>query len=109
MALSFRIDDDHDAYRHKIDDDRSAKGIVLDECVTAETAAALSGYNIQHVRRLAYEGKLEAVRVGRAWLIKLDSLQHYLRQARRMGDDRYGPRNGATLSEASLLSGGNMG
>jgi excisionase family DNA binding protein len=90
------------------DDDRSAKGIVLDECVTAETAAALTGYNIQHIRRLAYDGKLEAVRVGRAWLIKLESLHHYLRQARRIDDVRYGPRSKATLSETSLLSGGNM-
>jgi hypothetical protein len=46
------------------DDSRSAKGIILDDCVTAETAAALTGYNIQHIRRLAYDGKLEAVRVG---------------------------------------------
>jgi excisionase family DNA binding protein len=88
------------------DDDRSAKGIILDDCVTAETAAALTGYNIQHVRRLAYDGKLEAVRVGRAWLISLESLRRYLRQARRMGDDRYGPRSKATLAEATLLSGG---
>jgi excisionase family DNA binding protein len=88
------------------DDERSAKGIILDDCVMAETAAALTGYNIQHIRRLAYDGKLEAVRVGHAWLITLDSLNRYLRQARRMGDDRYGPRRKATLSEAALLSGG---
>ena len=88
------------------DDDRSAKGIILDDCVTAETAAALTGYNIQHVRRLAYDGKLEALRVGRAWLISVDSIRRYVRQARRMGDGRYGPRNRATLAEATLLSGG---
>jgi hypothetical protein len=40
------------------DDSRSAIGIVLDDCVTAETAAALTGYNIQHIRRLAYDGKI---------------------------------------------------
>ena len=89
------------------DDNRSAKGIILDDRVTAETAAALTGYNIQHVRRLAYEGKLEAVRVGRAWLISLESLRRYLHQARRTDDNRHGPRRRATLSEASLLSGSN--
>jgi excisionase family DNA binding protein len=61
---------------------RSAKGVILDDCVTAETAAALTGHNIQHIHRLAYDGKPEAVRVGRAWLISLESLRRYLRQAR---------------------------
>ncbi|MBN1429063.1 MAG: helix-turn-helix domain-containing protein [Anaerolineae bacterium] len=108
MALFVRTDNDHDNHQHTIDDNRSAKGIILDDCITADTAAALSGYNIQYIRRLAYEGKLEAVRVGRAWLIKRASLQHYLRQARRMDDDRYGPRSQATLSETSILLGGNL-
>jgi excisionase family DNA binding protein len=85
------------------DDDRSAKGIILDECVTAETAAALTGYNIQHIRRLAFDGKLEALRVGRAWLISLESLRYYLRQARHADDGRYGPRS---APETSLLSSG---
>ncbi len=87
------------------DDDRTAKGIVVDDCVTAETAAAVTGYNIQHIRRLAFEGKLEAVHVGRAWLIRRESLQRYVRQAKRTGDGRYGPRNNATLSETALFTG----
>ena len=89
------------------DDDRSAKGIILVDRVTAETAAALTGYNIQYIRRLAYEGKLDALRVGRAWLISVDSLRRYLRQVRRMDDGRYGPRSRATLSEISLQLGEN--
>jgi len=80
------------------DDSRSAKGIILADCVTAETAAALTGYNIQYVRRLAFEGKLDALRVGRAWLIDIKSLRHYLKQARRMDDGRYGPRHDAELT-----------
>jgi len=103
------IDDDRDGYHHNIDDNRSAKGIILDDCVTAETAAALTGYHIQYIRRLAYDGKLEALRVGRAWLISLASIRRYLRQARRMDDGRCGPRNNATLTETFLLTGRNTG
>ncbi len=87
------------------DDDRTAKGIIVDDCVTAETAAALTGYNIQHIRQLAFEGKLEAVHVGRAWLISPESLRRYISQAKRMGDGRYGPRSNATLSDTALFAG----
>ena len=45
------------AFLFPADDDRSAKGIILVNRVTAETAAALSGFSIQYIRRLAYEGK----------------------------------------------------
>jgi hypothetical protein len=52
------------------DDSRSAKGVILDDCVTAETAAALTGYNIQHIkgfcrRPLRVGDKLQASGGGR--------------------------------------------
>ncbi len=109
MAFSIHTGNDRADFQHEVDENRSAKGIILDDCVTAETAAALTGYHIQYIRRLAFDGKLEALRVGRAWLISIDSLRRYLRQARRMDDGRYGPRNNATLTETSLLTGRNTG
>jgi hypothetical protein len=45
-------DDDRDEFH------RTAKGIILADCVTAETAAALTGYHIQHIRRLALSGSV---------------------------------------------------
>ncbi len=38
--------------------------VIVEECVTAEAAARLTGYDIQHVRRLTYAGKLEATQDG---------------------------------------------
>jgi len=109
MAFSIHTGNDRSDFHHDIDDNRSAKGIILDDCVTAETAAALTGYHIQYIRRPAYDAKLEALRVGRAWLISLNSLRRYLRQARCMDDGRYGPRNNATLTDTFLLTGRNTG
>lgn len=67
-------------------------GFVGEASITAEAASALTGYNIQHIRRLCFAGKLEAVRIGRAWLIKVRSLEAYLAEVEAMGDGRFGPR-----------------
>jgi excisionase family DNA binding protein len=37
--------------------------------LTTQEAATLSGYDIQHVRRLAREGKIDAVKRGRDWAV----------------------------------------
>ncbi|MBN1121547.1 MAG: helix-turn-helix domain-containing protein [Anaerolineae bacterium] len=67
-------------------------GVIFDDCLTAEAASRLTGYNIQHIRRLALSGTLDAHRVGRSWLIKLSSLKHYLNEVVPNGDGRFGPR-----------------
>ena len=72
--------------------DTSHPGVINDSFITAEAASDLTGYNIQHVRRLAFSGRLEAIHVGRAWLIKVESLDAYLREVVGEGDGRFGPR-----------------
>jgi hypothetical protein len=37
--------------------------------LTTQEAATLSGYDIQHVRRLAREGKIRGEQFNRAWVI----------------------------------------
>lgn len=74
-------------------------GVVTDSCVTAQAASDLTGYNIQYIRRLCYAGKLEAIHVGRSWLIKVASLQHYLNEVVPHGDGRFGPRGGSLITE----------
>ena len=71
--------------------------VLINGCVTAEKAAELTGYNIQHIRRLACAGKLEAIHVGRSWLIKIQSVEAYLSEAITEDDARFGPRAPARL------------
>ena len=71
---------------------KDTPGVVLDDCVTAQAAADITGYNIQHIRRLALAGTLDAYRVGHSWLIKLRSLEVYLAEAQESDDRRFGPR-----------------
>ena len=65
---------------------------VLDNLITVQTAAEISGYNIQYLRRLLRTGKLDAVKIGQLWLIQLTSLETYLLHNTITGDHRYGPR-----------------
>jgi hypothetical protein len=54
---------------------QSIPGMVNDNYVTAQAASDLTGYNIQHIRRLCCAGKLKAIHIGRSWLIRVDSLE----------------------------------
>jgi len=83
------------------DSDREHPGIIFDNCLTSEAASELTGYNIQHIRRLVCAGKLDAYRVGRSWLIKMSSLEADLNQAVPNGDGHFGPRSSASKSDTS--------
>jgi excisionase family DNA binding protein len=65
---------------------------VIQNHITVQMAAEISGYNIQYLRRLLRAGKLEAKKVGQVWLIDLASLQTYLSSAISSNDLRYGPK-----------------
>ncbi len=67
-------------------------GAVLEEHLSVKAAAEYSGYNGQYLRRLLRAGRLEGIRIGQVWLIKLASLEAHLRNGRLSQDQRYGPQ-----------------
>ncbi len=78
---------------------QDSPGVVASSLVTAQTASDLTGYNIQYIRRLVNMGRLKAIRVGRSWLITVESLEAYLNITVPAGDGRFGPRSFATTEE----------
>lgn len=50
--------------------------------ITTAEAAEVTGYHPEHVQRLARQGRVEAQKVGRSWLINLRDLLHYQETAR---------------------------
>ena len=50
----------------------------LGDWLTTQEAAALTGYNVQHVRRLARAGKIEAKKWGRDWIVNRVSILAYI-------------------------------
>ncbi len=55
------------------------------ELIGLSEAAKLSGLTHDHLRRIAREGKLKAVKVGRDWLITKEALNAYLASDRKPG------------------------
>ena len=66
--------------------------IVLNNCISVETAAAACSYSRQYLRRMLREGKLAGRKPGQAWLIELGSLEAYLARAQQSQDLRFGPK-----------------
>jgi excisionase family DNA binding protein len=66
--------------------------VVLDNYMSIYAAAEYSGYNPQYFRRLMRRGDIEGIKVGQVWLVKIDSLDAYLKNIRKSDDRRYGPR-----------------
>jgi excisionase family DNA binding protein len=69
-----------------------SSGYVLEKHISVKAAAKFSGYNIQYLRRLLRAGRLEGIKIGQVWLIRLASLEAYLRNGQMVRDRRHGPR-----------------
>jgi len=60
---------------------------------TIKEASRKTGYNEEYLRRLIRLGKIEAVKVGPAYLIQVDSLEKYIAEMKDTDDARTGPRD----------------
>lgn len=64
---------------------------MVEEWLTTQEAAELSGYHPDHIRRLTRAGKLPARKWGQAWMINREDLILYLADADSRGQKR-GPK-----------------
>ena len=67
-------------------------GILINQHLTVQAAADVTGYNIQYLRRLLRSGKLEGIKIGQIWLIEMKSLETHLQHVENTSDRRCGPR-----------------
>jgi hypothetical protein len=66
--------------------------VVLEAHISVKAAAEFSGYSIQYLRRLLRNDRLEGIKIGQVWLIKIASFESYLRRGQMLCDRRHGPR-----------------
>ncbi len=52
--------------------------MAISEFVTCQDAAEALGYTVQHIRRLARDGQLEGLKLGRDWVISRESVGEFL-------------------------------
>ncbi len=73
------------------------KSDFTNEYVTVKTAARISGYNQQYLRRLLRGNRFRSKRIGQLWLINRDDFKKSLRSTKRSSDKRYGPSKRTTV------------
>ncbi len=61
----------------------------LADYVTADEAAEISGYDVQHVRRLMRAQKIKGRKAGLVWLIERESMHEYLAKVEALGTKKY--------------------
>lgn len=71
---------------------QSHTGILINQHLTVQAAAEVTGYNIQYLRRMLRCGALEGFKIGQMWLIDMESLEAYLECVESTSDRRCGPR-----------------
>jgi hypothetical protein len=70
----------------------SISTIVVNNHVSVKTAAEISGYSSQYLRRLLRCCKLNGFKIGQVWLIDMQALDFYLESVHRETDRRFGPK-----------------
>ena len=72
-------------------------GVVLERHLSVKAAAEYFGYNEQYLRRLLRAGRIQGVKIGQVWLIRLASIEAHLRKGQTVQDRRFGPQR--TMAE----------
>ncbi len=62
------------------------------EYLTVRSAADISGYNQQYLRRLLRKGVFRTRKIGQIWLIDQRDFNDYLEGANQSKDKRFGPQ-----------------
>ena len=63
----------------------------MPEWITTKEAADISGYNVNHVRRLMRQGRIEGSFRGVMWWVDGESLRAYLEMMAQLGTKRFHP------------------
>jgi len=59
---------------------------------TIKEASEKTGYNEEYLRRLIREKKLESVKIGTVYFIRVESLENYIANVQKTSDGRTGPK-----------------
>ena len=65
---------------------------ITGEFLTVRSAAEISGYNQQYIRRLLRNQVFQSRKIGQIWLIDKKSFMDYLKSANKSKDKRFGPQ-----------------
>ena len=70
----------------------SPSPVVVNNHISVQAAAEISGYSPQYLRRLLRCRKLDGLKIGPIWLIDKASFDAYFASADKASDQLYGPK-----------------
>ncbi|MCP4542881.1 MAG: helix-turn-helix domain-containing protein [Chloroflexi bacterium] len=70
----------------------SGSNDVIEGWVDTKVASELTGYSLQAIRWIAKQGRIEARKIGKSWLINKADLLQYKAEMDALGDQRHDPR-----------------
>lgn len=65
----------------------------IDELIPFSTASRLSGFTDRHLRKLASQGELWSIKLGRNWFTTPAAIEEYLAKGKRPGRKPKRPTN----------------
>jgi len=71
---------------------KSLKSEISGNYLTVKSAAEISGYNQQYLRRLLRNQVFQSRKIGQIWLIDKMNFLDYLKSANKSKDKRFGPQ-----------------
>jgi len=69
-----------------------ASSHIIQKHITVQSAADVTGYSTQYLRRLLRYGRLRGIKIGQIWLIDMDAFEKHLERVENTSDRRCGPR-----------------
>jgi excisionase family DNA binding protein len=66
--------------------------VVVNNHISVQVAAELSGYSLQYLRRMLRCGNLAGLKIGQVWLIEKSAFEVYFMKAVQATDRRFGPK-----------------
>jgi len=66
--------------------------VLINQHISVQGAAEVTGYNIQYLRRLLRSRTLKGIKIGQMWLIEMESLKAHLQHVETTSDRRCGPK-----------------
>ncbi len=73
---------------------RKDRGMMKNDWITTAEAVNLSGYHVDHIRRLLKSGEVKGQKWGREWQVSRSSLLAHIHAAEKLGAKR-GPKTGS--------------
>lgn len=67
------------------------KRVIPEDWITTDEAAALTGYTVHYLRKLARDERVDAIKIKRDWLLSREALLAWREEMEALGTKKHSP------------------